>query len=71
METSPASLRRARAAAGIRGYIRVLGLTAGVFSLLDLLLIGSAAEAARPAIITMQRSLVNYWCAGRYDRREC
>ena len=31
-----------------------------MFSLLDLLIIGSAAVAARPAIITMQRSLVNY-----------
>lgn len=42
------------------GTIRVLGLTAAMFSLLDLLIIVSTAVAARPAIITMQRSLVNY-----------
>ena len=42
------------------GTIRVLGLTAAMFSLLDLLIIGSTAGAARPAIISMQRSLVNY-----------
>jgi hypothetical protein len=60
METSTTSSRRVPAAAGIRGYIRVLGLAAAMFSLLDLLVIGSAAVAARPAIITMQRSLVNY-----------
>jgi hypothetical protein len=42
------------------GTIRVLGLTAAMFSLLDLLIIGGAAIAARPAIISMQRSLVIY-----------
>ena len=42
------------------GTIRTLGLTAAMFSLLDLLVIGGAAVAARPAIISMQRSLVNY-----------
>jgi hypothetical protein len=60
METITTSPRRALASAGIRSYIWVLGLAAAMFSLLDLLIIGSAAEAARPAIITMQRSLVNY-----------
>jgi hypothetical protein len=59
METTT-SPRRALASAGIRGYIWVLALAAAMFSLLDLLIIGSAAEATRPAIITMQRSLVNY-----------
>jgi hypothetical protein len=42
------------------GTIRVLGLTAAMFSLLGVLVVGSTAVAARPAIISMQRSLVNY-----------
>jgi hypothetical protein len=54
------SSRRAQAPAGFRGYILILGLAAAMFSLLELLIISSAAIAARPAIITMQRSLVNY-----------
>jgi hypothetical protein len=60
METTALSPGRSLASAGIRGYVVVLGLVAAMFSLLDLLIIGSAAVATQPAIITMQRSLVNY-----------
>ena len=60
METTTTPPRSALASAGIRGYIWVLAMAAAMFSLLDLLIIGSAAEATRPAIITMQRSLVDY-----------
>lgn len=49
--------RRGTAEAG-QGYVRVLGLAAGMFSLLQALVAGSSAQAAQSSVLTYQRSLV-------------
>jgi hypothetical protein len=48
---------QAPAAAG-QGYVRVLGLAAGMFSLLQALIAASAAQAAQSSVLAYQRSLV-------------
>jgi|GEM_PF-1929361 type IV secretory pathway TrbD component len=57
---TPHATPMAHATTDPRNYTRVLGLTAGMFSLLHVLIAGSAAVSARPAIITLQRSLIDY-----------
>lgn len=42
------------------GYVWTIRLAAGMFTLLQVLITSSAAVSAYPAILTMQRSLVNY-----------
>ena len=41
-----------------RGYVFVLGLTAGLFSLLQALVAASAAQAAQSSVLAYQRSLI-------------
>lgn len=41
-----------------RGYVRVLGLAAGMFSLLQALVAASSAQAAQSSVLAYQRSLV-------------
>jgi hypothetical protein len=42
------------------GYVWTIRLAAGMFTLLQVLIASSAAASAYPAVLTMQRSLVNY-----------
>jgi hypothetical protein len=42
------------------GYVWTIRLAAGMFTLLQVLITISAATSAYPAVLTMQRSLVNY-----------
>jgi hypothetical protein len=42
------------------GYVWTIRLAAGMFTLLQVLIASSAATSAYPAVLTMQRSLVNY-----------
>lgn len=47
-----------RTGAAGQGYVRVLGLAAGLFSLLQALVAASAAQAAQSSVLAYQRSLV-------------
>lgn len=44
----------------VKGYIWAVRLAAGMFTLLQVLITTSAAASAFPAILSMQRSLLNY-----------
>ncbi len=59
MQTDKSSAVMSRRA-DIGGYIWTIRLTAGMFALLQVLISASAAASASPAILSMQRSLVNY-----------
>lgn len=50
--------QRERTAEAGRSYVRVLGLTAGMFSLLQGLVAASSAQAAQSSVLAYQRSLV-------------
>ncbi|MGO8949035.1 MAG: hypothetical protein ACLQUY_15585 [Ktedonobacterales bacterium] len=54
---SPAVTSRA---ADVEGFIWTIRLTAGMFALLQVLITISAAASAYPAVLTMQRSMVNW-----------
>jgi hypothetical protein len=47
-----------------RGYVRVLGLAAGGFSLLQALVAASAARSAQSSVLAYQRSLVTDYTGG-------
>lgn len=50
--------RQGTAAVAGSGYVRVLGLAAGMFSLLQALVAASSAQAAQSSVLAYQRSLV-------------
>lgn len=56
--------RRQRPAEVGRGYVYVLGLAAGLFSLLQALVAASSAQAAQSSVLAYQRSLVTDFNGG-------